>query len=222
MPASCGDNMIDAYIKLLVLMYADDTIIMSSTKEGLQKAINQMCRYCKTWNLKMNSDKTKVTVFGQQKREMKNHTFFCNGQELETVQSFKYLGIVFSCNGSYKVALEDLYSRASRAMFALLAKCRKFDLPIDIRLELFDRLVTPIMLYACEVWGFDKAATLEKLHLKFLKYTLKVKMSTCSNMVYGELGRFPLYIDIKKKMIGYWANLLNGKDTKYSNVQLLV
>ncbi len=33
-------------------------------------------------------------------------------------------------------------------------------------------------------------------------------------MVYGESGRFPVAIAIKKKMIGYWGRLLTGKSTK--------
>ena len=49
------------------------------------------------------------------------------------------------------------------------------------------------MLYACEVWGEEKGeAVLEKMHLRFLKHLLKVKMSSYNNMVYGELGRFPI------------------------------
>ena len=37
-------------------------------------------------------------------------------------------------------------------------------------------------------------------------------------MVYGELGRYPLHIEIKKRIIGYWGSLLNGKTTKLSRV----
>ena len=33
-------------------------------------------------------------------------------------------------------------------------------------------------------------------------------------MVYGESGRYPVSIAIKKKMIGYWGRLLTGKSTK--------
>lgn len=66
---------------------------------------------------------------------------FCDGQVLEAVHSIKYLCVVFSHNGSFKTAIDDLYKRASKAMFALMGKCRKLDLSIDIRLELFDRLV---------------------------------------------------------------------------------
>jgi hypothetical protein len=30
-------------------------------------------------------------------------------------------------------------------------------------------------------------------------------------MVYGELGRYPLVIDIKIRMVSYWAKFIDGK-----------
>ncbi len=55
---------------------------------------------------------------------------------LETVQSFKRLGVIFNYNGSVKVAIKELCKQAIRAMFALLCKRTKCDLPVDVRLEL--------------------------------------------------------------------------------------
>lgn len=60
-------------------------------------------------------------------------------------------------------------------MFTAFVKVEN-DLPVNIILDLFDKHV--------KCGGSKKIAILEKLHLKFLKYTLKVKMTTCSNMVY--------------------------------------
>ena len=37
-------------------------------------------------------------------------------------------------------------------------------------------------------------------------------------MVYGELGRYSIYIDIKIRTVCYWARLVVGKQTKYSNI----
>jgi hypothetical protein len=37
-------------------------------------------------------------------------------------------------------------------------------------------------------------------------------------MIYGELGLFPIEIDVKLRMISYWARLLTGKETKVSFV----
>ena len=37
-------------------------------------------------------------------------------------------------------------------------------------------------------------------------------------MVYGELGRYPLEIDIKVRMISYWCKLIQGKQSKLSTI----
>ena len=43
------------------LAYADDIVLLSKSKEGLQKAIDQMYDFCEKWKLKVNSDNTKVS-----------------------------------------------------------------------------------------------------------------------------------------------------------------
>ena len=70
----------------------------------------------------------------------------------------------------------------------------------------------------CDVWGFGKHEVLGRVHLKFCKILLKLKFSTPNLMVYGELGRYPIDIDIKVRTISYWARLLSGKQVKFSNV----
>ena len=95
-----------------------------------------------------------------------------------------------------------------KAMFALLKKSKELDLPIDLQLELFDSLILPILLYGCEVWGYENVLILDRLYLKYLNYVglLGLKQSTPSCMVYGETGRFPLsvgYIYNKTRMISF-------------------
>jgi hypothetical protein len=58
----------------------------------------------------------------------------------------------------------------------------------------------------------------EKIHLKLCKTLLNLKTSTPSYMVYCELGRYPIYIDIKIRTVCYSARLIVGKQTKYSNI----
>jgi len=47
--------------------------------------------------------------------------------------------------------------------------------------------------------------------LKFCKRVLKVRNTTPNFMVYGELGRFPLEVKIKVRMILYWCKLVNNE-----------
>ncbi len=42
----------------------------------------------------------------------------------------------------------------------------------DLQLDLFDRMIVPIMLYGCEVWGPENYTETEKFDLKFLKHIL--------------------------------------------------
>ncbi|MCP4163756.1 MAG: hypothetical protein GY760_27160, partial [Deltaproteobacteria bacterium] len=57
-------------------------------------------------------------------------------------------------NGKFTEAIEKQMNQAHRALFGLKSKKEKFNLPIDIVLDLFDKLILPILLYGCEIWGF--------------------------------------------------------------------
>ncbi len=52
--------------------------------------------------------------------------------------------------------------------------------------------------------GFHKSLDIEKVHLKFLKQILSVRQQTSNASVYGELGRFPLFVVRQSCIIKYW------------------
>ena len=73
-------------------MYADDTILLSETREDLQKQLDVFQNYCKLWHLEKNSDKTKIMIFGKGKQPGNIH-FIYDGHKLEIVKNFKYLEV---------------------------------------------------------------------------------------------------------------------------------
>ena len=52
-------------LKVNALMYADDLIILSDTKERLQKQIDKIGIYCDKWKLEVNIKKTKIMIFNR-------------------------------------------------------------------------------------------------------------------------------------------------------------
>ena len=181
------------YLKIYTLLYADDTIILAESIDDLQSALNTLYDYCTEWDLMVNSNKTKILIFSRGK--IKNIPIFKYGdQELDVVFEYNYLGIIFNYNGSFIKAKERLADQATKALFALIAKSRKLNLPLDIQLHLFDALVMPILLYGSEVIGHDNNYVLEKVHLKFCKMILHINKKTPTCMVLGELGRFPIEV----------------------------
>ena len=50
-------------LKLYFLLYADDIVIFSETRDGLQRGLDILFEYCNRWKLTVNTDKTKIIVF---------------------------------------------------------------------------------------------------------------------------------------------------------------
>ncbi len=92
-------------------------------------------------------------------------------------------------------------------MNVLLSKCNKFDLKPRIVCQLFDAFVGSTLNYAAETWGYSKATEIERIHLKFCKRILNVKPNTCNATVYGELGRYPLYVNRYICILKGWFTL---------------
>ena len=134
-------------------------------------------------------------------------------QEIEIVDSFSYLGVVFSCGGSFMQNAKYLSDKALKAMHSLFQIIKGVETPINITLQLFDSLVASILNYGCESWGFLNAECIERIHRKFLKYILNVKTSTNNYAVYKELGRYPLSIERQLRIIKYWFKLLDSANS---------
>ena len=56
--------------------------------------------------------------------------------------------------------------------YSLLKQARTLQLPTDLQIELFNKLVKPILLYGCEIWGAGNTEVIERVQLKFLKQIL--------------------------------------------------
>ena len=102
------------FIEIFVLLYADDTVIFSESKEGMQSALNIFQSYCDKWKLTVKVNKTKVLVFSRRKCQQ-NFDFTLNGENLDVTDSYTYLGITFKYNGSFVDARKRLVEHAPGA-----------------------------------------------------------------------------------------------------------
>jgi hypothetical protein len=132
------------FIEIFVLLYANDTVIFSESKEGMQSALNILQSYCDKWKLTVNVNKTKVLVFSKRKCHQ-NFDFTLNSEQLDVIDSYTYLGITFKYNGSFADARKRLVEQAQKSFFAIIKKKnRNQNIPIDLQLKLFDSFVEPI------------------------------------------------------------------------------
>lgn len=212
-----GVDALDVYdMKLFLLLYADDAVLLSDSAKGLQKSLDILHDYCVRWKLYLNTDKTKVIVFRRGGRLAKREKWKFDNKNLEVVKYIKYLGVIFSQTGSFRQSCTSISDKAKKATFALLKKTNNFPfLSPSILYDLYVKTVVPVMCYGCEIWGFSNVEAIERAHLWFLKLILKVKSTTMTEMVYTELATFPLYITFYTRIIAYWIRILKAKDHRY-------
>ena len=74
--------------------------------------------------------------------------------------------------------------------------------------KIFDAKLMPILSYGAEIWGLKRYNDIEKVQLKACKKFLCVKYNTTNVMIYGECGRYPMYVFTSVKVIRYWLKLL--------------
>ena len=72
-------------------LYADDLVLLSETKEGLQEQLNGLEKFAQEKELTVNTKKSVVMVFNKAGRKTSD-TLLYENKRLEIVQSFTYLG----------------------------------------------------------------------------------------------------------------------------------
>ena len=230
-------------IQLSHLLWADDLVLTALDKRSLQKLIDAVHSYSIYWGLTVNLSKTAILIFNNGSRQLKeSYEFHYGQQKIPSAKTYCYLGIVFSLNGSFKPAQDELRKKGLRAYFSLKKLIDIKTLTVKSIFRLFDALILPIISYGCQVWlhttnifkvfisghitnnlvyAFNKIAgdPLEKLHLKLLKWTLHVHAKTSNLACWGDSGRWPLAVNLLKQTTDYYKRL---EMLNYTNSDALV
>ena len=140
-----GDTAL-SYLKLFVLLYADDTVILAENADDLSKALKVYESYCNTWELTVNTFKSNILIFSRDR--ILNYDFTFNGVPLAVVTEYKYPGILFCRCGSFLRAKKHIADQGRKAVFALLKKAKQSLLPIDIQTDLFNYLIKALNLFS--------------------------------------------------------------------------
>ena len=212
----CGLSLFD--LCLIVMLFADDMVVLGKTPHDLQSSLNYLYEYCKKWGLEVNTDKTKIVVFRNRGNLKQDEKWFYDKMLLETVDNFNYLGTVFNYTGSFSLNNQYVIGKALKAMNVLIKNIQQYDVTPSIALQLFDSFVSSSLNYSSPLWGFAKCKDIERVHLKFCKSILGVKQTTCTTTIYCELGRYPLYVQRYVQIIKYWLKIIRSSNIILSSV----
>ena len=134
------------------ISWADDLLIISKSKQGLQNCLNNLNTYCTRWGLDVNINKTKTMVMCKMKWAPESFTY--GNLPLECVKVFNYLGFQISYNASQKYLINERISKANKmANMALRAIRTNKNVSTRLALSIFDKQILPILLYVSSIWS---------------------------------------------------------------------
>lgn len=201
-------------IMMMYLLFADDLVLFGETPDALQNQINCLFKYVSHWHLIVSIVKTKILIIN--KRYAQNVIFYYNGTRIDEVEEFKYLGVLF-CDSIHCLqnTCDMLVKQAWKALYALKKLYRPIlgKLSPTLAFKVFDCQLLPILEYGSEVWfNGQQSEEIEKMQLSYLKTTIGVRTQTPTHAVYGDTGRFPLYLRQQMCALKYWMRILKFAD----------
>lgn len=125
--------------------YADDVSLMATSAAGLRDLMKKFKGYIRKKGLELNVKKSKIMICRKEGGRRKKEIFEWEGEEIEIVKEFDYLGYTITQNNGDKTHIKKLVGRA----YAVLRKIwslgeRLFKDDFERRMKLFDTLVGSI------------------------------------------------------------------------------
>ena len=85
-------------------------------------------------------------------------------------------------------------------------------------MNLFDKMITPILLYGSEIWGYEYSHVIEQLQVEYCKKILGMRGNTINCAVLGDCGRRPLAVHYMGRCVKYWLKLIQMPVNRYPHV----
>ena len=130
------------------LRYADDTILMAESEEGLKSLLMKVKEESEKVGLKLNTQKTKIMVSGP------ITSWQIDG---ETVTDFIFLGSKITADGDCSHETKRHLPLGRKAMTNLDSVLKSRDITLPTKVHLVKPMVFPVVMYGCESWTIKKA-----------------------------------------------------------------
>ena len=152
-----------SHIRVTELLFADDAVAVGFNRGSMGHAAAELERIINGWGLTLSAVKTKLLVAGAPRTEEELRTLVLQGEEIEWVGYFKYLGSVLEAKGGIVKDVGERIAKASRAFGALKKPVFKNSNPSYRTKRLVYRaIVLGVLLYGSETWT-TKHNTTKKL-----------------------------------------------------------
>ena len=127
------------------LRYADDTILMAESEEGIKSLLKKVKEESEKVGLKLNIQKTKVMA------SCPITSWEIDGETVETVSDFIFGGFKITADGDCSHEIKRRLLLGRKVMSKLDSVLKSRDITLPTKVHLVKAMVFPVIMYGCEV-----------------------------------------------------------------------
>ena len=185
-----------SWLHLLMLM--DDTVILATSRDSLEKKLTILKEYCDAYGMQINEKKTEFMVVNGS--PLDRETIVINGMTVKHCTTYVYLGAIITEDGSAATSLKAHVAEKKKHLNRLIVflSCN-YDAPFFVKRKVFDAAFSTAILYGCESWLDLSLKPVETMYMSAVRRLLNVRRSTPTITCLVEAGIPSLQALVKHK-----------------------
>ena len=200
--------------QLCNLRFADDIDLIGRTEKELQELTTRLEKSASAFGMEISSEKSKILV--NSNTETKTTNIIMNGEILEEVKEFKYLGALINSKGTSVKEIKTRLAIALSSMAKLTKIWKNNGIKTGSKLKLYKTLVTSIASYGCESWTLteDTQRRIQAFEMKCFRRILNIsyKEHKTNDFVWNKVLSYdrkiePLLSTIKRRKMKWFGHV---------------
>jgi len=203
------------------MMFADDIVICGESREQVEENLERWRFALERRGMKISRSKTEYMCVNERQN---NGALKLQGEEVNKVDVFKYLGSTVQSNGECGKEVKKRMQAAWNGWRKVVSVLCDRKLPARVKGKIYKVVVRPAMLYGLETVALRKKdeAELEVAELKMLRYSLGVtRMDKIRNQyIRGTAHVGSLGAKIREARLRWFGHVLR-RETEYIGRRML-
>lgn len=212
-------------IRINNIRYADDTVLIADNMNDLQTLLDMIGIHSRRMGIDINTKKTKFLIVTRKPDDYQNARLTHNGEDIERVKKFSYLGTWVCEDWSSDVEIKCRIEKARSAFMKFKNVLTNSDFDLDLRVRFTKCYVWSVLLYGMEGWTLKvrNMNRLEAFEMWVYRRILKIPWTAreTNEEILRRMGRErELLSTIKRRKTAYLGHVMRNE--RYHLLQLII
>ena len=206
--------------KFEFILYADDTTLyisftsQTNTTNLINTEIEKINKWLAINKLSLNIGKTKYMLFHAMNKDLTNciPDLVVNGNVINRVRDFNFLGIIFNENMSWKSHLDHLANKLAKTA-GVLNRIKRI-VPLRIMRTLYHSMAQSYLNLGIIAWGFDNSR-IAKIQKKIIRNVVCAKYNAHTEPIFKALDILKVDDMFNLQALKFYYKHTNGKVPEY-------